>query len=257
VAFQEGKMKITKVLAGMFCAVTLAACGGGDSVQTPEPIPALPLASAEGIWNATTSNQLDVLATVLENGETWALYALTDGSVVGALNGSVHSVSGENVSISGSYYDMVTRNVSPLSYAGKFSARDTVQLTASTNVKLTGTYNAMYESPAALSLPVGNYTGTAFANQGSMLQTGVSISLGGLISVAASPGCTIRGVMTSRSSGRNVFNAQLNFTGSTCPMSDGTLTQGIVLYNSTSQTLSVMTLTSTKAGSYFYTGRKI
>jgi hypothetical protein len=251
-------MEKIKTLAGICCAIALAACGGGGGGGVDAPMPQLPLAGgAEGLWNATTSDQVNVLAAVLENGETWGLYTLTDGSIVGTLHGAVQTIAAENITISGNYYDVFRRTITPRSYSGKYSARDNVQLTASNNVKLTGTYNAAYESPAALSLPVGTYTGTAVVNQAPMFQTGVTVSVGGLISVGAVPGCTIRGVMTSRASGRNVFNVQLDFTGSTCPMKDGTVTKGIVLYNNQTQALVVMTLDGTKTESYTYVGSKV
>ena len=250
-------MKKTNILAGILCAAALVGCGGGsDDVAPPTPAPAPPLAGSEGLWNATTSDQVNVLATVLENGETWGLYTLTDGLVIGALHGSAQHSAGNNMSVSASYYDMVSREVVPRSYAGKYSVRDTIELTASNAVKLTGTYNPLYESPSALSEAVGVYSGVAIANLAPTQQSTLTVSLGGLVSVAANPGCTIRGAMTSRASGRNVFDVKLNFTGSTCPLKDGMVTQGVGLYNSATQTFVVMSLDTTKAESYIYSGKK-
>lgn len=250
-------MKKTNILAGILCAVAVVGCGGGgDDVVPPAPAPALPLAGTEGIWNATTSDQVNVLAAVLENGETWGLYTLSDGLVVGALQGAAKHSAENNVSVSASFYDMISRKVVPRSYAGKYSVRDKIELTASNAVKLTGSYNASYESPSALSEAVGVYSGVAVANLAPTQQSALTVSLGGLVSVAANPGCTIRGAMTSRASGRNVFDVKLNFTGSTCPLKDGMVTQGVGLYNSVTQSFVLMSLDGTKVESYIYSGKK-
>ena len=256
-------MNKTLALGGLVAAMALAACGGGDDTPPPPPKPPTTVVSGvEGLWSGTTTDMVSVQGVVLENGETWSMMTSSGGALIGLSQGSVQ-VSGADIVTGTSRYlnvvdesGLANRTSTAVSYSGKYSVRDSMQVTASNGVKFSGTYGVLYEQPATVSEMVGAFSGTGIGNQVRKPLTSLSVSTGGLISISSYPGCSARGTVTPRSSGRNVFDLPLTFVGAACPVGDGTVVHSVVLYNDSTRTLTIMGQSGDKAQTFFYTGLK-
>jgi hypothetical protein len=254
----------TTALGGLVAALVLSACGGGgDDVAPPAPKPpATVVTGVEGLWTGATTDPLNVQGVVLENGESWSILTDAVGAVVGISQGAVQTSGPDVVSGTGRYLNVVdeanlaSRTTVAVSYSGKYAVRDSVQVTDSKGVKFTGTYGVLYEQPAVVSELLGTYSGTGIGNQVREPLVSVSISTGGLVSIPSYPGCSIRGTVVPRASGRNVFDLPLTFSGATCPVGDGVVVQHVVLYNDTTQAIVIMGQSASKAETFVYTGQK-
>ncbi|WP_422845466.1 hypothetical protein [Acidovorax sp. M2(2025)] len=258
-------MNKTIAWGGLLAALVLSACGGGSDDPAPPPAPKPPatvVQGVEGLWNGATTDSLDVFGVVLENGETWSLLSDKTGAAVGLSQGSVQTTGADAVSGSARYLNFVDeahitdRKSTPVSYSGKYVVRDSVQVTAANGVKFAGSYGVLYEQPAVVSELPGTYAGTGFGNQVREPLVSLSISDAGLVSVPSYPGCSVRGTVVPRASGRNVFDLPLTFSGATCPVGDGVVVQSVVLYNNWTQTVVIMGQSASKAQTYVYTGQK-
>ncbi|MBD9391598.1 MULTISPECIES: hypothetical protein [unclassified Acidovorax] len=257
-------MNKTTALGGVFAALVLSACGGGgdDVVAPPAKPPATVVTGVEGLWTGATTDPLNVQGVVLENGESWSILTDTVGTVVGMSLGTVQTAGPDVVSGSGRFLNVVdeanvaNRKTEPVSYTGKYAVRDSVQVTASNGVKFSGTYGVLYEQPAVVSELLGNFTGTGIGNQVREPLISVAITTGGLVSIPSYPGCSVRGTVVPRASGRNVFDLPLTFSGTSCPVGDGVVIQNVVLYNDTTQAIVIMGQSASKAQTFFYTGQK-
>ena len=257
-------MNKTTALGGLVAALVLSACGGGgDDVAPPAPKPpATVVTGVEGLWTGATTDPLNVQGVVLENGESWSILTDALGAVVGISQGAVQTSGPDVVSGTGRYLNVVdeanlaSRTTVAVSYSGKYAVRDSVQVTDSKGVKFTGTYGVLYEQPAVVSELLGTYTGTGIGNQVRESSVSLSISTGGLVSIPSYPGCSIRGTVVPRASGRNVFDLPLTFSGAACPVGDGVVVQHVVLYNDTTQAIVIMGQSASKAETFVYTGQK-
>ena len=252
------------VLGGLFAAVALSACGGGGDDVAPPPAkpPATVVTGAEGLWAGTTSDSLNVQSVVLENGETWGLVSTLDSTVVGLSQGNIQASGADVITGSGRYLNVVDeanltdRKTVAVSYTGKYSVRDSLQVTASNGLKYSGTYGVLYEQVSVVSDVLGTYSGTGISNQVRTPLISLSITTGGLVSTDSYPGCSVRGTIVSRPSGRNVFDLPLTFSGATCPVGDGVVIQSVVLYNDTTRSLTIMGQSASKAQTFVYTAQK-
>ena len=257
-------MNKTTALGGLVAALVLSACGGGgDDVAPPAPkTPATVVTGVEGLWTGATTDPLNVQGVVLENGESWSILTDALGAVVGISQGAAQTSGPDVVSGTGRYLNVVdeanlaSRTTVAVSYSGKYAVRDSVQVTDSKGVKFTGTYGVLYEQPAVVSELLGTYSGTGIGNQVREPLVSVSISTGGLVSIPSYPGCSVRGTVVPRASGRNVFDLPLTFSGATCPVGDGVVVQHVVLYNDTTQAIVIMGQSASKAETFVYTGQK-
>ena len=257
-------MNKTTALGGLVAALVLSACGGGgDDVAPPAPKPpATVVTGVEGLWTGATTDPLNVQGVVLENGESWSILTDAVGAEVGISQGAVQTSGPDVVSGTGRYLNVVdeanlaSRTTVAVSYSGKYAVRDSVQVTDSKGVKFTGTYGVLYEQPAVVSELLGTYSGTGIGNQVREPLVSVSISTGGLVSIPSYPGCSVRGTVVPRASGRNVFDLPLTFSGATCPVGDGVVVQHVVLYNDTTQAIVIMGQSASKAETFVYTGQK-
>lgn len=246
-------MKRLTVLAA---ALVLSACGGGGGDETTST-PSTTTASAEGFWNGTTTTGTEVSLAVLENGETWGLYASSD-SVVGALYGNT-TTSGTTLSGSGTGFNFVTRTSSSGSYTGNVTTKAAITLDVSDGTKFSGTYDASYDQAASLSSLAGTYTGWAVTAATAAQTTTVAVDAGGNISSSFIDGllnCTTTGTATPRASGKNIFNLQLTFTGNNCALGNGTVVTGVATYDSVDQALIAMGLNSARSDGLVFVGTR-
>lgn len=251
-------------LGGLFAAVALSGCGGGGDGAAPPPAkpPATVVSGAEGLWIGQTSDSLSVQGIVLENGETWNIVSTVDGTVVGMSQGSIQASTPDSITGSGRYLNVVDeskltdRTTEPVSYFGRYSVRDSIQVTASNGWKYSGSYGVLYEQPAVVSELLGTYTGTGISNQVRAPLISLSITTGGLVATNSYPGCSVRGTIVPRASGRNVFDLPLTFNGTTCPVGNGVVVNHVVFYNNTSRSIVMMGQSVGKEQTFIYTGLK-
>lgn len=253
-AFTEGnhEMKLKLVTAGILCAM-LAACGGGSDDGTPAPAPA-PVTTAEGFWQGTASTGSNVALAILENGETWGVFATPSGTILGALVGTTTS-SGNTLSGSGAQFNLISGTRVSGSYSGTFSAKDSINATTSDGTRFSGKYSAAYDQRASLTELAGSYYGQAATGAGSGYIS-LTISSTGVISIPADSGCSSSGTAQPRASGKNIFDVAVTFSGSTCVMGNGATVRGVAYYDSASRTLLSLTLNSSKTDGFIYLGKK-
>lgn len=243
-----------RLLAIGVLSALVVACGGGGGGGESATTPVVATSTAEGIWNGTTSSGQTAAVVVLENGETWGLYA-SGSSIVGALYGATTS-SGTAVTGSGRDFNIPTRTVGAGSYSGTYSAKSTIRLTTSGGVVFNGTYSTDYDQAASLAAVAGNFTGTGVSGNSPVQSASVAVSSSGTITVPASLGCSASGTATARPSGKNIFNVVVTFSGTTCALGNGATTQGIAYYDSTNRRIFVMAMNSAKSDGFIYVGNK-
>lgn len=243
---------MTKKLAaaGLLCTVLAACGGGGDDDPSPPPTPAN--ASAEGFWTGKASTGTDVALVVLENGETWGFYA-SGGYIVGALAGNT-SVSGSQVSGTGKDFDLTRRTVTPGSFSGTVTTKGSISIKTSYGATLTASYSSFYEQPASLATLAGSYTGQGVTGSAAVASTAVTITAAGQVTMPAVNGCGASGTAKPRSSGKNIFDLTVTFSGSTCALGNGATTRGVAYYESGK--LLAMALNSAKTDGFIYVGSK-
>lgn len=243
-------MKSIKTIAALSVTVLLTACGGGGGGGDDAPAPD-PAINAEGFWSGTTNNGLEAGVAVLENGETWGVYASGE-TLSGAIYGNT-TVSGNT--LSGSGLDLDKRGTSQASYTGNFVAKRSMTIDLPDDVRFTGTYLSEYEQPASLANLAGNFNGNGATAKSSLTNIPVSITSHGTIT-AGDSFCSIAGTVTPRPSGKNVFDMSITLTGSDCGLSSGTMVKGVAYYDVADRTLLAMGLNSGKNDGFMYLGRK-
>lgn len=238
-----------KRLTALAAVLVLSACGGGGSDGTTE--------SAEGFWSGTTTTGTQVSLAILENGETWGLYA-SSGSVVGALYGNT-TTSGTTLSGSGTGFNFLTRTSSSGTYSGNVTTKGTITVNVSDGTQFTGTYDPSYYQAASVTSVAGTYSGWAVTGATNAQATTVVVNVNGNISSSFVDGllnCTTVGTATPRASGKNIFNLQLTFTGNYCALGNGTVVTGVATYDSVNEQLIAMGLNSAKSDGLIYAGTR-
>lgn len=246
-------MKYMKTrIAAIAATVVLAACGGGgDDSTSTSPSAAV---TAEGFWNGSTTTGVGVSLAILENGETWGIYA-SGGSIVGALYGNTTSA-GTTLSGSGSDFNIPSRNTASATYSGTFSPKSSISVNTSGGVAFTGTYDAAYDQPASLAVVAGSFSGQGVSGSSPVQGVSVTISSTGVITVPSNLGCSASGSIAPRPNGKNVFNVSVTFSGSNCALGNGATTTGVGYYNATTKSLLVLALNSARTDGFIYIGSK-
>jgi hypothetical protein len=121
-------------------------------------------------------------------------------------------------------------------------------------LKYSGTYNVLYEQPSVISEVVGTYVGSAIGNQVRIPSITFGVTTGGLVSTNSYAGCSVRGTLVSRASGRNVFDLPLTFNGAACPVVNGSVINLVVVYNPNTRSIALMGQNSGKDQTYIFTG---
>lgn len=227
-------MKNTINLILCVSAVTvLTGCGGGGGGG------GTPVAgTAEGYWIGTTSTGYNAAIVVLENGETWGLY--TNSNIVyGALYGT-STGTGNTFSASGSDFNLQNWAVSQGSLSGTVVPQSTIRATSNYGTTVNLTYSSAYNTPATQAAIAGNYTIKGISATGSADNVAMTISSTGDLSVPGQ-GCNAAGTVTPRSSGKNVYNISVTFTGNNCALGNGGTASGIFILDGTLATSLALT----------------
>lgn len=235
-------------------AVVLTACGGGgDDAPAAPNTPPVPVATAEGFWSGTASTGNRVSLAILEDGETWGVYA-SGSSIVGALYGQTTGSAG-TLNGSGTDFNIPTRTTTPGSYTGSFTPKSGINVRTSGGGTLSATYDTDYDATPSLATLAGAFSGTGVSGGTSVQSASVTISSNGTISVPGS-GCSASGNAVPRPSGKNIFNVAITFTGNNCALGNGARTTGIAYYDVSTRQVLVMALNSGKTDGFIYLGAK-
>jgi hypothetical protein len=235
-------------IALLAATVALAACGGGGSGPAPVAI-----ASAEGFWSGTASTGAQVSMVILENGETWGLYA-SSGSIVGALFGNA-AVNGSTISGSGSDFNLISRTVTAGTFTGSVATKTSLNLTTSSGAKLNAAYDATYDQTPSLATLAGTFAGQAVSGSTAAQASSVTISATGALS-STGTGCSATGSVTPRPTGKNIFNVSVTFTGASCALGNGTVTTGVASFNPATRQLLSMAMNPAKSDGFIYVGAR-
>ena len=247
-------MKQIKTLTALSLIAALAACGGGDGDDASPPQPPPPVAAtAEGFWSGSTSNGLKAYVAVLENGETWGFYTNSSGT---ALAGAFYGNStASGTTLSGSGLDFYNGAANSISYSGAFAPKSTIAITMSNGVRLNGAYSSDYEKPASLATLAGTFYGYGLTAKSAATYTPVNFSSNGTIT-AGNSYCSMAGTATPRTSGKNVFDLRVTFSGSACALPSGTTVTGMAYYDTTARTLFALGLNGSKNDGFVYAGTR-
>jgi hypothetical protein len=238
--------KFTKYLLAIGLVLSLSACGGGG--DSPKQT------SAEGFWNGTTSTGYTGNVVVLENGETWGFYS--SGSVLyGALYGTT-TTSGNTLTGSGADFNLATRVVTQGSYTGTFKEQSTISLTTSLGTAFNGVYGTTYSTPASLTTLAGTFTGQALTGKTAPQTSTVTITSSGQLKIPATLGCATSGTVAPRSSGKNIFDLNVTFTGSTCALGNGGTAKGVLYYDAAIKQILAMGMNTGKTDGFIAFGVK-
>lgn len=208
-------------------AAALVGCGGGGGGGDGGDDAPGGRTTAEGIWTGRSSAGYDVALVVLDNGETWGVYAREDG-IHGALHGTTSSGEG-NLSGSGREFDIVSGSITRGSFTGRYTPRERMTVTLP-NGSLSAEYSDDYDRPASLSALAGSYSGVGVATGTQGAAVTLQVSSTGAISAPLAPDCTAGGTVAPRPGGKNVFDLRITFTGAGCVMGNGTAVNGIAYY---------------------------
>ena len=230
--------------------LVLTACGGGGGDSTPI---STVNASAEGIWTGPASTGTTIQLAVLENGESWGFYT-SGNTLVGTLYGATTS-SGTAISGAGRDFNLGSRTVTAATYSGSVSPKSTLSVTTSSGTKFDGSYNAAYDQPASLSNLAGTYSGFGVTGSTAAQSTPVTISAIGNIT-ASGGGCAAAGTASPRTTGKNIFDVSITFTGGACALGNGTVTKGIGYFDTGTRQLLAMALNPAKSDGFIYVGRR-
>lgn len=227
------KLKIkNRIFAIFFLASSiLAGCGGGSDLPAAPVVATLATTAtatvtAEGVYvgdlTGSRSNEFEML--VLENGEFWSVYGTSTSSafgIAGFVQGSGTSNKGIFTSANGKDF-----GVNP-ALAGNVSATydATAKTIAGTITATTGTVAFsggpivgslyIYNTPASLTTVAGAWSTTSLTGE----NVALNITSDGAFTATSSSGCKFLGVVTPRSSGKNVFNVAMTFGAAPCALS--------------------------------------
>lgn len=237
--------------------LVLTACGGGGDSGTA----IVSDATAQGLWNGSTSTSRSVTGIVLDDGTYWLLFsvpnvsAMLAGFVQGtgtSLNGSFSSSDAIDFNISGQGINTATVSAS---YITKQSFNGSVSY-PSLNAPLTftSTYNADYEQTPNLTVVAGDYLGIASVANITDAVT-LIISAQGVVAGTGKPSeCQYGGLIKPRTKG-NLYDVSLVIGGGACAAGTNTVT-GIGYFDAGSKRLYLAALNTSRTLGMSFTGIK-
>ena len=211
-----------KLLTGTAVFSLLSACGGGGGGGEATS------GTAEGIWVGSSSTGYRVALAVLENAETWGVYyTRNNGYIViyGALYGTSNGT-GNTFSSTGSDFNLLKWSVVNGSVTGTVVPKSTINAVATSGATVSLTYSTTYDSPALLSTIAGSYIMNAVSASGTSSNAPMTIDANGAVRVVGN-GCSAAGTVLPRSSGKNIYNINVTFTGTNCALGNGGTASGI------------------------------
>ena len=232
-------MKKLNGLVSMAFAALLTACGGGgDDESAPNAPPSASTASAEGLWQGTTSSGRTIRTLVLDDGSYWSLYSAANapGIVSGVVQGKGSAMGGSFSSPSARDFNIEAATVSDATLSTSFTSKQSFNgsfnyLAPTSTVTFTSAYQAAYDQAPLLANLTGTYAGTAATRSGTETAT-LTVSATGAVVGTSSDGCQFAGTAAPRRKG-NVFDVSLTFKGGSCVNGTSTL-QGVAYLDGSS-----------------------
>lgn len=215
--------------AALLAAAALTGCGGGGS----QGASGSPTATAEGVYQGTTSTGLSFDALILGDGSVWSIYGnqFNGGlQVTGLFTGSGSSTSTTYLATTEDYPAPGSSAIAgtlDATYVAGSTLSGTITESGQTTsisgaVPVASTYD--YLTPATSTAVSGTWSGNLLDGETAT----ISVSSSGSLSGTSSRGCTFTGSITPRPGGKNVYNVTLSFGGSPC-FAAGTSANGIAL----------------------------
>jgi hypothetical protein len=231
--------------------ITACGGGGGDSGgSTPAPVANV---EAQGLWSGTGSTGYTLNAVILETGEFYSMFS--SGGVAYGIDYGTGTSSGSTFSGSLVEFYIPTNQTFTGNLAGTVTAKSSLSGSTTYNNGNTGTfsmvYNTAYDTPATLSAITGTYTGTYYTGA----PVTMAVTSTGVVN-GTSTNCSFTGTALPRSTGKNVYNVNLTFTGSQCAPGAGTASGIAVLGTSNGSTyIYTAGINSAKTNGFFWIGR--
>lgn len=247
-------------LVSVAFAALLTACGGGgeDESVPNAPTPAT-TASAEGLWQGTTSSGRTVRTLVLDDGSYWSLYSGVNapGIISGVVQGTGSVMGGSFSSPSARDFNIEMGTVSDATLSTSFTSKQSFNgafnyLAPTTTVTFTSAYRAAYDQVPILASLAGTYAGTSATRSGTETVK-LTVSATGAVVGTSSDGCQFAGTAAPRKKG-NVFDVSLTFKSGSCV--NGTSTLPGVAYLDGSSLYSAV-LDSTRSNGVLVTATKV
>lgn len=204
----------------------LSACGGGSDDSTPS------VNKAEGAYQGTLSTGAAFNALILENDDAWVIYGTSTVSgllVTGFMQTSGNSANGTYQSSSArdyAYTGAVSAGNLNATYRQGSSLSGAATL-AGQSISFSGTgmpaASFDYNQPALLSNIAGQWSGaTIYGDRGAI---NIAASNSTVSTLSGTVGaCTVSGQVRPRSSGKNVFDLSVTYSGTRCSISGQTMT---------------------------------
>jgi hypothetical protein len=247
-----------KALA-MSWLLALAACGGGGRGGAAS----VPAASAEGLWNGSTSTSRSVTAIVLDDGSYWVLYSVPRVSAViaGFVQGSGSSLNGSFSSSDGIDFNLEGQGINNATVAANYVARQSFNGSVSyPNLNppftFTSAYNADYDQTPSLSAIAGSYAGIASVAGGTEATT-ITISPQGVVAGTGltASACQFLGAVVPRAKG-NLYDLSVVASGGGACASGTSAVTGIAYFDSGSKRLHLAALNKSRSNGLSFVGIK-
>jgi hypothetical protein len=185
----------------------LAACGGGGGSSSN-----VTNADPQGYWIGPASTGYTVNAVVLDTGETWGVYS--SGSLIyGALYGHT-SVSGSNVTITGTDFNFLSNTSAPGTLVGTVTPRSSMSLSG-TGITLPLTYQTTYDTAASSTTATGTWSFTGRSGLYFLTPGTFTVDNTGHFTLNQT-NCITTGSIIPRTGGKNVYNVSLASSGVGC-----------------------------------------
>ena len=226
------KRKFAGVGGAILASAVLAGCGGGGGGSSSTSGVTTSSVAAQGVYQGTTSTGQAFELLVLDDGTYYDLNGTNSGNqfMVTDLIQGTSSINGTSFSSSDmrdflfngqTVNGSVSATIVAASSVNGTVTEGTNNVTFSGAPPATTTYN--YNTAADINTITGSWSLTTLQGASSSL----AINANGTFS-GSSNGCTYTGMVTPRSSGKNVFNVSVQFGPSPCVLANGSAT-GIAL----------------------------
>jgi len=193
----------------------LAACGGGGGGGTAAVVNVDP----QGYWTGTSAAGYAVNTAVLDNGEVWGIYS-SGSTIYGALYGT-STVSGSNITVTGTDFNFVSNTSTPGTLTGPVVAKSTMTLSNSSG-SLPLKYQATYDTAATAAAIAGTWSFVGRSGSYTLIPATLNVSASGNFSLVQ-PTCTSTGTITPRAGGKNIYTINITTAGTACATGQSSL----------------------------------
>ena len=238
----------------LLMTVLLAACGGGGGGGGGGGTAAVVNVDPQGYWTGISSKGYTVSTAFLDNGEVWGVYSY-GSTIYGTLYGT-STVSGSNITVTGTGFDFASNTSTPGTSTGSVVAKSTMTL-ADANSSLPLKYQARYETAATAAAVSGTWSFVGRSGSYTLIPATVNVDASGNFSLVQ-PTCTSTGTVAPRAGGKNIYTINITTAGTGC--STGQSSLGGVLGLDTTVTpnkFTALALTPNKADGLVLIGTKL